>query len=371
MPLPARNPSTNAAPTAGGVPDDSARRAGARRRAAASRRRRAGAGWRRPWTRPWAASVGELTQHVGAARRAAPDGRRARARPARCSGARPSPRAASSSSDVHATTTPASTRTTRPSNTVRNDRHVGGAHVAVALRLGEWTERRHQLADVGIVGGPRRELDDDRPDRERQMGEQRQIESRRQLERVRRRSSPARRAGSSPPARRWCRAPASSTRRTDSSGSHATRQVSRNVPLVPRPSSSAPHPTPRATSWWRRCDLASPFGVRRSSSTTATSERGFSRTRRCRTSRSRASGTCGAPGGTSPIASPTISRRRTSGRPPIDRVGGVEHLVETRTRAAAQDRQRLGHPRSRRSGGRARRPCRRRAAGGRCRRRSG
>ena len=54
------------------------------------------------------------------------------------------------------------------------------------------------------------------------------------------------------------------------------------------------------------------------------------------------------PAGTSPIASPTTSRRRTSGRPPI--TASAESSTSSRpgTRPAAQHRQRLGHPRTRR-----------------------
>ena len=50
-------------------------------------------------------------------------------------------------------------------------------------------------------------------------GEQRQVEGGRRSRARRRRRRPARRAGWSPPARRWCREPATSTSRTDHSGS--------------------------------------------------------------------------------------------------------------------------------------------------------
>ena len=110
--------------------------------------------------------------------------------------------------------------------------------------------------------------------------------------------------------------PASSTMRTDSSGSHSRRHVSRNVPLEPRPSSSVPHGTPRAVRRCSRCERRSPLGVRRSSSTVRVVASGFSRAARWAAARSRASGTWGAVGGTSPMASPTTSSSTTSGSPP-------------------------------------------------------
>ncbi|MFT3853095.1 MAG: hypothetical protein QM733_10200 [Ilumatobacteraceae bacterium] len=104
-------------------------------------------------------------------------------------------------------------------------------------------------------------------------------------------------------------------RRTVSSGSHASDHVSRNVPLLPRPSVTVPHGTPRARRRWSSTDLARPVGVRTSTSTVRRPGSGLSRARRCWTARSRASGTCGASSGTMPIASPTISSSWISAMP--------------------------------------------------------
>ena len=59
----------------------------------------------------------------------------------------------------------------------------------------------------------------------------------------------------------------SSMRRIVSSGSHCSRHVSRNVPLLPRPSSTEPQCTPSARSRCSSTERARPFGARTSSST--------------------------------------------------------------------------------------------------------
>lgn len=105
--------------------------------------------------------------------------------------------------------------------------------------------------------------------------------------------------------------PASATR-TDSSGSHRSRHVSRNVPVLPRDTTGSPHPTRSSRS---RCSsLLRPASVslRRSSSNSRSSASGLSRSRRCVRSRSRCNGTAGAACGTSPSTSPTTSRSCTS-----------------------------------------------------------
>ena len=226
-------------------------------------------------------------------------------------------------------------------------RHVGGPHVAVALGVGERPERRHQLGDVGIVGGTRRELDDDRLDGVGEIGQQRQVEGGRRARAARRRW----RARSTSRLVAACSTvvpcPASSTRRTDHSGCHTTRHVSRNVPLVPRPSSSEPHGRRG-----RRAGAAGASGqpVRRAQveldhrvlglglephpalpGEQVAGERNLRRTRR--------------EPRRSPRRRPAVADERQAAH---HRVGGVEHLVETGPRPAAQHRQRLGHPRSRR-----------------------
>ena len=109
---------------------------------------------------------------------------------------------------------------------------------------------------------------------------------------------------------------ACSMTRMVSSGSHISRQVSRNVPLLPRPSSTEPHGTPSARSRCSSTERARPFGARTSSSSVRAVASGFSRTLRCWAARSRANGTCGASSGTSPMASPTISSRWIRVMPP-------------------------------------------------------
>ena len=181
MPLPARNPSTNAAPTAGGVPDESARPSRCSTRAAVPVAGVVQQPGGPPLDETVRASVGELTQHVGepGVPRRMVDQRERGLHAAQALDHHPRRGvvercARDDDAGQHPHDQAVEHRAQR--------RHVGGAHVAVALRLGERTERRHQLADVGIVGGPRRELDDDRLDRQRQMGEQRQIEGGRELE---------------------------------------------------------------------------------------------------------------------------------------------------------------------------------------------
>ena len=143
-------------------------------------------------------------------------------------------------------------------------------------------------------------------------------------------------------ARRWCPSRRPRRSRTDHSGRHTSRQVSRNVPLEPRPSSSEPHGTPSAVSWCSRCERRSPFGVRRSSSITCGSAAGLSRAARWRRARSRARGTCGAPSGTAPIADPDDEPALDQREPAHHGVGGVEHLGQPGPRPAAHHRQRVG-----------------------------
>ena len=183
MPLPARNPSTNAAPTAGAVPDDSARPsrcstahgvpvAGVvQESGGASLHEAVGT------------SVGKLAEHVGelAVPRRMVDQCQRGLHTAQALDHHPRRGVVERCArDDDAGQHPYDHAVEH----IAQRRHVGGAHVAVTLRLGERTERRHQLADVGIVGSPRRELHDDRLDRERQIGEQREIEGGRQLEKA-------------------------------------------------------------------------------------------------------------------------------------------------------------------------------------------
>ena len=196
-------------------------------------------------------------------------------------------------------------------------RHVGGAHVAVALGVGERPERRHQLADVGIVGGTRRELDDDRLDGVGEMGEQRQVEGGRQLEQAVGVGRPARRAGWSPPARRWCRA----------------RRARRGAPTAPAPrpparsrgTSRSCRGPPRVHPIRRRGRRAGAGGATWPARSACAGRARPPPTRHVASAAPGVGGRAGRgraapaahPAGTSPIASPTTRRRRTSGRPPI------------------------------------------------------
>lgn len=105
--------------------------------------------------------------------------------------------------------------------------------------------------------------------------------------------------------------PASATR-TDSSGSHLSRHVSRNVPVPPRETAGSPHSTSSSRSRCSSLLRSASFSLRRSSANSRSADSGLSRSRRCARSRSRCNGTAGAPAGTSPSTSPTTSRSRTS-----------------------------------------------------------
>ena len=107
VPLPARKPSTNAAPTAGGVPaDERARQPRTDRRPGSTCRRRAAGAWPGPAPARARRRVGETGRAPSATRRAGPDGRPARAQPARRLSRSTIAAAASSSSDRHAMTEP-------------------------------------------------------------------------------------------------------------------------------------------------------------------------------------------------------------------------------------------------------------------------
>ena len=125
------------------------------------------------------------------------------------------------------------------------------------------------------------------------------------------------------------------------------RATSRGTCRVePRPSSSVPHGDPErdagggaGASAAARSASAGRARRRRPSAS------GFRRAARWAAARSRASGTCGASGGTSPMASPTTSSSTTSGSPPSTALGGVEHLGQPGARPAAQGGQRVGEAR--------------------------
>ncbi|CAM5624220.1 hypothetical protein SFIMM107S_05085 [Streptomyces griseus] len=104
--------------------------------------------------------------------------------------------------------------------------------------------------------------------------------------------------------------PASATR-TCSSGSQLSRQLSRKVPVLPRPATGSPQPMPRRRSRCRRRLRAASVSLRRSRSSSRSDASGLSRRVRWLRVRSRCSGTAGAVSGTSPRVSPTISRSRT------------------------------------------------------------
>ena len=143
VPLPARKPSTNAAPAAAGVPGVSARAEpclDGRRRPPAAVVEQPG---RPALDEPvHAAVLGELLEHAPGTRRGAPGGRRRPAPPGRRSSARSSQRAASSSSCSAARPRPATTRSTSSSNTIRSAGRVGAADVAVAQRAGQRARAR-------------------------------------------------------------------------------------------------------------------------------------------------------------------------------------------------------------------------------------
>ncbi len=100
--------------------------------------------------------------------------------------------------------------------------------------------------------------------------------------------------------------PASATR-TESSGSHRSRHVSRNVPVLPRDATGSPQPMPSSRSRCSSLLRAASVSLRRSSSSSRSSASGLRRSRRWSRARSRCSGTAGAASGTSPSTSPTTS----------------------------------------------------------------
>ena len=103
-------------------------------------------------------------------------------------------------------TTPASTRTTSPSNTARSAAGIGAAHVAVAQRPGERTEGVDDLHDIGIVGGLRLDPGDDRPDDVGQVGEQGHVEHGDEVGEHLHGRGRARAGGVWPQPAPWCRA---------------------------------------------------------------------------------------------------------------------------------------------------------------------
>ena len=348
MPLPARNPSTNAAPVGG-------RRARRQRPAEAGldRRRRPPAGVVQQPGRPAldeavdaagrSASCSSTGGQLVAPGRVVDDGER------RLDGAHPldhRPGARRRRGPRRPAPSPATTRTTSSSNTTRSAGRVGAADVAVAQRAGQRAEGVHQLGDVRRPG---RQLAEHAHGRaaaaSRQVGEQRQLDRRGGVGEPCRAAPPARRAATSPPPRPSCRGrPA--RRRAPTARAPTPAATSRGTcPLEPRPSSSVPHGTPSATRRCSRCERRSPFGVRRSSSTVRGVGRpACSRAARWAAARSRASGTCGASGGTSPMASPTTSSSTHEREPAEHGVGGVEHLGEAGPRPPPQrgERRRRG-----------------------------
>ena len=191
---------------------------------------------------------------------------------------------------------------------------------------------------MSVSVGPPGEPAECRPDGGRQLGEQRPVEHPDQFV-IHRPASARSTSRAAAAASSVVPYPARSMRRIDSSGSHASRHVSRNVPDEPRPSSAVPHGTPSASSRCSRIERRRPFGVRRSTLDRRRVPRcGRSRADFCSRATSRASGTWGADDGTVPIASPTTSSRRTSADVAHHRIGGVEHLGQPgrgRPRSAA------------------------------------
>ena len=193
----------------------------------------------RPCTSPRSATTVEHRRPLGSPSRMV-DQRRAR--PARRPAARPSlPRHRRRASGTPSTT-PASTRTTKPSNTARQRTGVGAAHVAVAQCPGERTERVDDLDDVGVVRGLG--LDAGRRPAAPPRAGRRAGATSSTRDEVGQRSTAAARSS------RRCVAAActvvpcagGSMTRIVSSGSHSRRHVSRNVPLLP----DLPRPCPTA-----------------------------------------------------------------------------------------------------------------------------
>ena len=185
---------------------------------------------------------------------------------------------------------------------------IGAPHVAIA-------QRTRRAARACRSPEPRQDRERPAPRPERRRAARRRADRPVAPSRVRRRGRRARSTAAARSSRRcvaaaWSVVPwaESSMIRIVSSGSHNSRHVSRNVPLLPRPSSTVPHGTPRARRRCSRHRSARPFGARTSSSTSRRWLRLQSHSSLL-AARSRANGTCGASSGTSPMASPTISSR--------------------------------------------------------------
>ena len=150
-----------------------------------------------------------------------------------------------------------------------------------------------------------------------QVGEQRRLDQHGRVREPRRRVWPARRPSPSPRRPAWCRSWRTRRGARPSPDPTAPTRSPGTCCGRPGPPPGRPQSTPRMSSRCSRCDRRSPFGVRRSSSTTTRSDFGVSRAARCAAATSRASGTCGAAGGTSPMASPTVRLSMTDGNAPV------------------------------------------------------
>ena len=84
---------------------------------------------------------------------------------------------------------------------------VGAAHVAVAQRPGQRTERVDHLDDVGVVGGLRLDAGDDRLHDVGQVGEQGHVEHRDEIGQRLDRGGPLEQAVRRRGLRPWCREP--------------------------------------------------------------------------------------------------------------------------------------------------------------------
>ena len=272
-----------------------------------SRRR---AGWSTTASAAWTA----LIRSTIAGRRVVVEAARARSRPAR-----PARRA----------------RRTR-----RAARRVGAADVAVAQRRASGPSASISSATSGASAASSPSARTAGPSASRRSAEQRQLDHRGGVGQPVGARRPARRARTWPRPRRWCRGRparrAAPTARAPSAAA-TSRGTCRSTRAPPR---SMPHGTPSATSRCSRCERRSPFGVRRSSSTVRGAASGFSRAARWAAARSRASGTCGASAGTSPMASPTTSSSSDERQPAEHGLGGVEHLGQAGPRPVAQRGQR-------------------------------
>ena len=226
---------------------------------------------------------------------------------------------------------------------------VGPADVAVAQRRGQRHERVDQVGDVGWRWPPT--VPSAAAAARTPSGRSASRASLDERGGVRRAGSPL------PPARR----PSPWPRRPTWCRSWRTRPGARTSP-GPMPATTSrgtccgcrvpPRARPSrrpAVEAVQEVGAAPPVGVRRSSSTRRRSPCGVRRAARWAASTSRASGTCGASAGTSPIASPTVSSSisvptAVAGRQRQHRRRRIEHLGEAAARPAAERGERIGEP---------------------------